>query len=123
MPVRIQRHRAKGWRMPAGAIYVGRPGRWGNPWTATQDFFHRRGLQTPGDDRPTMLPLSVMKEGMTVQMGLVALYREEIKHWPSYRRNQIIELLQGRDLVCWCPLGQPCHADVLLELANNHNGY
>jgi Domain of unknown function (DUF4326) len=26
--------------------------------------------------------------------------------------------LGGRDLACWCPLDQPCHADVLLELAN-----
>jgi hypothetical protein len=24
----------------------------------------------------------------------------------------------GRDLACWCPLDEPCHADVLLELAN-----
>jgi hypothetical protein len=27
-------------------------------------------------------------------------------------------LLRGKDLVCWCPLDQPCHADVLLQLAN-----
>lgn len=26
--------------------------------------------------------------------------------------------LCGRDLACWCPSDQPCHADVLLELAN-----
>ena len=26
--------------------------------------------------------------------------------------------LRGRDLCCWCPLDQPCHADVLLEIAN-----
>jgi hypothetical protein len=26
--------------------------------------------------------------------------------------------LTGRDLCCWCPLGRPCHADVLLEIAN-----
>jgi len=26
--------------------------------------------------------------------------------------------LRGHDLACWCPLDQPCHADVLLELAN-----
>lgn len=27
--------------------------------------------------------------------------------------------LSGRDLACWCPLGQPCHADVLIEAAND----
>ncbi len=32
MPKRIQRKRTKGWRMPAGAVYVGRPTRWGNPF-------------------------------------------------------------------------------------------
>jgi hypothetical protein len=26
--------------------------------------------------------------------------------------------LRGRDLACWCPRNQPCHASVLLELAN-----
>jgi hypothetical protein len=28
--------------------------------------------------------------------------------------------LRGWDLACYCPLDQPCHADVLLELANPH---
>lgn len=26
--------------------------------------------------------------------------------------------LRGKNLACWCPLGAPCHADVLLALAN-----
>ena len=37
-------------------------------------------------------------------------------------RNQAaalpVEELRGKDIACWCPLDQPCHADVLLELAN-----
>ena len=32
---------------------------------------------------------------------------------PAIRRH-----LAGHDLVCWCPLDSPCHADVLLDLAN-----
>lgn len=32
--------------------------------------------------------------------------------------DQIQEELRGKNLACWCPLDQPCHADVLLELAN-----
>jgi hypothetical protein len=27
--------------------------------------------------------------------------------------------LRGKNLACWCALDQPCHADVLLELANS----
>lgn len=38
MPARIQRSRAPGWRMPPGAIYVGRPTRWGNPIPLTGSF-------------------------------------------------------------------------------------
>ena len=38
--------------------------------------------------------------------------------WAEERRQQIREQLHGRDLACWCPLDQPCHADVLLEIAN-----
>lgn len=74
----------------------------------------------------------------------VRLYRRELEHWglmsdwdyvvsdkrwaaenarqdESGARNmgEYARLaLRGRDLVCWCPLDQPCHADVLLELAN-----
>jgi len=29
--------------------------------------------------------------------------------------------LRGKDLACWCKPGAPCHADVLLELANATN--
>lgn len=32
---------------------------------------------------------------------------ERIWAWPG-----------GKDLACWCPINQPCHADVLLRLAN-----
>lgn len=26
--------------------------------------------------------------------------------------------LRGKDLACFCPLDKPCHADVLIEIAN-----
>ncbi len=29
-----------------------------------------------------------------------------------------IHTLRGRDLCCWCKPGTPCHADVLMEIAN-----
>lgn len=112
-PVRIQRSRAKGWKMPEGAVYVGRPTKWGNPFkvgernpfgTITKDARHAASLYLGFAPQTTVL---------------VALARTE---------------LAGKDLACWCalcplhqhgrPLGsncpdcQPCHADVLLELAN-----
>jgi hypothetical protein len=38
--------------------------------------------------------------------------------------SEDVERLRGHDLACWCPLVDadgnhvPCHADILLELAN-----
>jgi hypothetical protein len=33
-------------------------------------------------------------------------------------RSEAVRELAGKDLVCWCPLDQQCHADVLLEIAS-----
>lgn len=79
--------------MPEGAVYVGRPTKWGNPYTVDEH---------------------------TSPVYAVNLYREfwenEIDICPDNQMD--IDELRGKDLACWCPLDQPCHADVLLELAN-----
>jgi len=98
-PTRVQRRRAKGWRMPLGTVYVGRPSKWGNPFTVTAertveecvDLFRFTTEPVPG--RPGWFT--------TVDAA-------EIDVRP----------LRGKNLACWCPLNQPCHADVLLEIAN-----
>ena len=95
-PKRIQRQRTKGWRMPEGAVYVGRPSRWGNPWTI--------GHKDPWSGEP-------MSAG-----AAVAAFRYGID--TVHGRWEAARYLRGKDLACWCRLDQPCHADVLLELAN-----
>jgi hypothetical protein len=104
MPSRIQRSRVKGWRMPEEAIYVGRPTKWGNPWR-TAPAFESAGIRIPE---------------ITIESA-VALHRQQmlarIAQWPSLKAELIAEL-RGHDLCCWCRLDQPCHADVLIELAN-----
>lgn len=105
MPQRIQRRRTPGWRMPAGAVYVGRPTEWGNPWRV-------------GDHAVIEWPLhartQTSREIVITPEIAVALYR-----WAyTPDANQAIAELGGRDLACWCPLDQPCHADVLLNFAN-----
>lgn len=80
--------------MPEGVVYVGRPTRWGNPYQAGKD----------GDgDRAY----------------LARLYREWLdRPEQAELRAAIRRELRGRDLACWCPLDDACHADVLLEVAN-----
>lgn len=85
---RIQRKRTKGWRMPKGAIYVGRPSQWGNPFTGEQAVL------------------------------CFEIYLRVWKRQDYFSCENYLAPLRGHDLACWCPLDKPCHADVLLRLAN-----
>lgn len=113
MPKRIQRRRVKGWRMPEGAIAVTRPSEWGNPFKIGHHY--RRGVggfiymeaYAPEDGYTTI---------QTAEEA-VAWYRWYVEQIPK-KLQKIIDSLSGKDLACFCALDQPCHADVLLEIAN-----
>jgi Domain of unknown function (DUF4326) len=106
-PQRIQRRRTKGWRMPDGAVYVGRPTKWGNR------FVVGAALTFPYSD---VFGPKVKDRAQAVEV--FRAYTEITPFFDSWVRMS----LAGRDLACWCPLGEPCHADVLLELANSPVG-
>jgi ribosomal protein S27AE len=91
-PERIQLSRAKGWRKPEGAVVVARPSRWGNPFRV----------------EPT-------REGRARAVRLFELHAVGVT---PFTAATLRHELGGYDLACWCPLDQPCHADVLLALAN-----
>lgn len=97
-PKRIQRKRTKGWRMPPGAVYVGRPTKW-------------RNMYRVGNGVGCFV---------TAQGAVDAFRRALEANQQSAERFRLpISQLRGKDLACWCPLDQPCHADVLLEIANS----
>lgn len=113
-PKRIQRKRVKGWKMPSNTKSVTRPGKWGNPfkvvkfggcyrvWSAIHGAFV--GLREFGGK--VYDPRLAAKEA-------VRLYREGL----PFSTLDVSEL-RGYNLACFCKEGDPCHADVLLELAN-----
>jgi hypothetical protein len=111
-PKRIRRSRREGWRMPPNAVSVTRPGPWGNPFVVG-DEPDRRMLRlwlwklSPGhwDD---VCP----DAGEAVRRFRACIAFDEASHYAARQE------LAGRDLACWCGLDEPCHADVLLELAN-----
>lgn len=112
MPKRIQRKRTKGWRMPEGAVYVGRPSRWGNRFIVSSEPDR---LEHYADWRRNV----DLWDGWPVADAATAV--EAFQHFALIRLQgdpQAFDELRGKDLACWCPLDQPCHADVLLELAN-----
>lgn len=100
-PLRIQRKRTAGWRMPEGAVYVGRPTVWGNPFETADKF--RVLMQAVQMKQPRVPP------GVNCSLA----------DWVVLNDMAIrVRELRGKQLACWCPLDKPCHADVLAELAN-----
>jgi Domain of unknown function (DUF4326) len=119
-PKRIQRRRTKGWRMPEGAVYVGRPTKWGNPYRVVHGTVYGPARPIDGGD---LLAYSTHAPAPYAIAAAVSYYLSDIDTPVRSRltREQIRAELAGRDLCCWCPLDQPCHADVLLDLANAGN--
>lgn len=127
-PRRIQRRRTNGWRMPEGAVYVGRPSRWGNPYRVGMLVADPVNQWNPiaSLHSPTVLDRGehyrIGYDGTRyIQRVYVILDRSTavdlFRRLYEFEKFNVSEL-RGRDLVCWCPLDQPCHADVLLKLAN-----
>ena len=106
LPQRIQRKRTKGWKMPEGAVYVGRPTKWGNPFKIGSE--HEYMHWVAGEFRPYTIRTAAQA---------VTAFSESIGRGSTFERDAKVEL-RGHDLACFCPLDQPCHADVLLEIAN-----
>jgi Domain of unknown function (DUF4326) len=109
-PKRIQLSRAKGWRKPEGAIVVSRPSKWGNPYLLSDALHPFPSLTTQ------------QLHGFVVNQFR---YDRMVQH-PDYPSvDEIRAELAGHDLACWCSLSDdwgnpvPCHADVLLEIANS----
>lgn len=91
-PIRVQLSRRKGWRMPPNTVKVARPTKWGNPFRVGID-----GTRGECVDQ--------FKQYLAVNPA-------------SYRTERIKDQLRGKNLACFCRPGDPCHADVLLEIAN-----
>jgi hypothetical protein len=112
MPERIQLSRAKGWRMPPNTVKVDRTTKWGNPFVKHADG-------------------AAMERSVAVGCFTSLLAREG-SWWPNPRPwpkgkipaapfttvDDVRTELRGKNLACWCSLDGPCHADVLLRIAN-----
>ncbi len=114
MADRIQRRRTKGWRMPEGAVCVDRSTPWGNRFLIDGPDLKGNWWVYDGryDDAPE-------RHLTRTQAAQDACDRYEVAlRCDGALLEQARHALRGKVLVCWCRLDQPCHADVLLELAN-----
>lgn len=112
-PRRVQLSRKKGWRLPANTVVVSRPSKWGNPFKVGPSL--KRG------EAVELFRALIERDHKTLRKmpwtaGVLLTWAHE--HWtPENIRRE----LGGKNLACWCGEG-PCHADVLLELANAPGG-
>ena len=105
MPKRIQRKRTKGWRNPPNTIYVGRPGKWGNPFVVGRD----------GNREECIGLFRALCNGFYC---FTRKARPEDQERLMLAVRDDINELRGLNLSCFCKEGESCHADILLKLAN-----
>jgi len=120
--------------MPEGAVYVGRPTKYGNPFSVHFDSERGWVVESRNFDGTHQFSFAKHTED-EARNSAVRLYREWLLNDGSqpgairddggaFVLQMAKEELKGKDLACWCPLctksGLPvsCHADVLLELVN-----
>lgn len=111
-PRRIQLSRAAGWRMPPNTVKVDRTTRWGNPFVVGRDGTQAECVEAFGFIAGEEASLELMARMQVPPCGLDATKKvlAELEADPKP--------LRGKNLACWCRLDEPCHADVLLRLAN-----
>lgn len=114
-PQRITLSRAKGWKMPENTVKVDRSTKWGNPFVC-----HHPGSKLEKPMTPAMAVASfrllLEKQGTWSPVPLPWPKGKIPAEWTTV--EDVVRDLRGKNLACWCKPGQPCHADVLLELAN-----
>jgi len=99
-PTRTQLSRRKGWKMPENTVKVDRSTRWGNPY--------RVGVDGTAQECVDKFRSALIREGNTAQNLYATVHNVVL----------VEKMLRGKNLACWCKPGEPCHADVLLEIAN-----
>lgn len=110
-PKRIQLSRKKGFNLQEAsqklnglpAVNVSRPTRWGNPFKIGKRYYDY--LATNG--------VCIIRDHEDV----IESFKVYLFNSPSLV-EAIKRELTGKNLACWCPMNQACHADILLDIAN-----
>jgi hypothetical protein len=103
--------------MPSGTVKVDRSTRWGNPFTFCEREVSLRLFRnlTQGIWDPGVIPAETPQAMWDHLYGCYETGQSMLSPYPT---ETIRRELRGKNLACWCVPGAPCHADVLLEIAN-----
>jgi len=116
-PQRMQLSRRGGYNLQdasralngLAAKRVTRPGPWGNPFS----------IEETGKTYGLSPAAAQAKAVALAEAWLRGTLDPELSPGPPPDRNTIRRELAGHNLACWCRPGTPCHADVLIDLAND----
>lgn len=102
--------------MPENTVSVTRPGPYGNPF-AFGDYVKL------GKGGGGLLYIKTTQEYATPDYTFIASTEMAVEFFAEYKRRNPLtkadkDALRGKNLACWCPIGEPCHGDVLLQLSN-----
>lgn len=115
-PERVQLSNLRNFRMPDNTVRVHRGTAWENPYHVERD---------PEDGQPLLID---SRSGRL--MNYVGAWADDPTTWSNVHARAValfrdyvgsldLSELRGRNVACWCPVDYPdCHADVLLERAN-----
>jgi hypothetical protein len=116
MPKRIQLRRVRNWRKPEGAIVVARPSPWGNPYTVAGAIENGFAADEAQARKVTVEFFRSWLLGLSP--GDQDSYRTGSRTYDRIWMREHLPELTGKALCCWCPTTEPCHAAVLLAIAN-----
>jgi len=126
-PQRVQLRRTKGWRLPANTVVVARPSIYGNPFRVVKEPTKPTTWTVHYVPNPRIdIGAGGWVDEFDTKAEAIACAVESYRGWATDGRNHYLRVqyfidehkLRSKNLACWCPLDQPCHADVILELAN-----
>ena len=133
MPIGIQRKRTRGWKKPVGAINVARPSLWGNPFYVRESGLYRKEFSVRHENFTEIIAsFETKREAQAEAVRLFEIWFDDTvadpgsdlyvfrqKYgWKGFSLACAVNMLRGKDLMCWCALDDPCHRNVLLRKAN-----
>jgi hypothetical protein len=131
MAERIQRKRSKGWKSPSNTVYVGRPTVWGNPFYVRTTLYRDKWQVRHYEELLAEFPTKREAQAEAVRL-FEKWFNTEIAEpdsnlhnfrnkysWKGFTLACAVNMLRGKNLSCWCRADEPCHAEVILRLAND----
>lgn len=103
---RIRLSRKKGWKLPENTVVVSRPTKWGNPFIVSKH----------GTREECVRKFELLCSGYYC-VSLDSECADAQQRFMHYAKKHLA-MLRGKNLACWCALDAPCHADILLQIAN-----